>query len=132
MLISLIFQPLRTSFGTLLQLCLSTQIQWTQMLIYWKHFKIWSYFFFFSRLISWPLLTVPLILPTWAMNNFKILTNFLPQKHYFLFLKILILSSVLYLMDYLLLVIQKSIQCHLLPEALASSCFTVFISVAQG
>ena len=57
------------------------------------------------------------------MNNFKIFTNLLPQKHYFLLLKILILSSVLSLMDYLLLVIQRSIQCHLLPEALASSCF---------
>ena len=51
------------------------------------------------------------------------LPNLLPQKHYFLLLKILILSSVLSLMDYLLLVIQRSIRCHLLPEALASSCF---------
>ena len=81
------------------------------------------FFFLFSRLISWPLLTVHLILQIWAMNNFKILTNLLPQKHYFLLLKILILSSVLSLMDYLLLVIQRSIRCHLLPEALASSCF---------
>ena len=134
MLISSVFQPSRTSLGTLLQLCLSTQIQWTQILIYWKHFKIWSYFFF-SRLISWPLLTVPLIRPIWAMNNFKILTNLLPQKHYFLFLKILILSSILSLMDYLLLVIQKSIQCHLLPEALAPSCFNsihICVSVVKN
>ena len=84
---------------------------------------LFFFFFLFSRLISWPLLTVHLILQIWAMNNFKILTNLLPQKHCFLLLKILILSSVLSLMDYLLLVIQRSIRCHLLPEALASSCF---------